>query len=184
VLAESGWDELNLERVAEAAGLSRVTLWRQGVRRETLAGALLGRLATDYRDSMWTVLTAPGSGRERLEQALQTLCAIADRHLELLLASDSAFHRAWSESRPRVNFLDPFVRLIDEGTSDGTLRTLGKPIDVADILFNTVCWTYVHMRGRHEWSAPDAADRVVGLVLGGIATDREVTGRPRGHPRR
>jgi AcrR family transcriptional regulator len=79
VLATAGWDGLNLEHVAEVAGISRVTLWRQGIRRDTLAHALLGRLAADYRDSMWPVLTGPGTARERLERALHTLCQVADR---------------------------------------------------------------------------------------------------------
>jgi len=169
VLAKTGWEELSLERVAEAAGVSRVTLWRRGVRREGLVQALLGRLARDYRDSMWAVLTAPGTGRDRLERALETLCAVADRHLDLLLASDSAFHRAWAEARPHVDFLGPFVRIIEEGVADGTLRSLGDPVEVADLLFNAVCWPYVHLRGRHEWPAAGAAARVIGLVLDGAA---------------
>jgi AcrR family transcriptional regulator len=172
VLGSSGWDGLNLERVAGAAGISRVTLWRQGIRRDTLARALLGRLASDYRDSMWTVLTSAGSARERLELALYTLCDVADRNLDLLLASDSAFHRAWAELRPQASFLSPFIRILEEGAADGTLRTVGQPLQVADLLFNTVCWPFVHLRGRHGWTAEDASTRIVGLVLEGIATTR------------
>ena len=174
VLAVGGWEQLSLERVADAAGVSRVTLWRQGVTRDALSGALLGRLAHDYRDTMWGVLTAPGTGRERLTRALEALCAVADRHLDLLLVSDTAFHRAWArlQSEPAqsgVSFLGPFVRILEDGVADGTLREVGDPVVVADVLFNTVCWPYVHLRGRHEWTSTDASARVVGLVLDGIA---------------
>jgi len=169
VIGAHGWDGLNLERVADEAGLSRVTLWRQGVTRDTLAQALLGRLATDYRDSMWTVLTAAGTGRERLELALRTLCDVADRNLSLLLASDSSFHQAWQQSRPKVGFLSPFIRILEDGVTDGTLREIDDPVVVADTLFNAVCWPYVHLRGRHEWPAEDACNRVVELMLHGIA---------------
>jgi AcrR family transcriptional regulator len=172
VLVATGWDDLNLERVAEAAGISRVTLWRQGIRRETIAHALLGRLAEDYRDSMWQVLTSPGSASQRLERALHTLCQVADRHLDLLLASDRAFHRAWAELRPKYSFLSPFTRILEEGAADGTLRPLGDPQPVADLLFNTVCWPYVHLRGRHEWSPDDASARIIALVLEGIVAER------------
>jgi AcrR family transcriptional regulator len=172
LLGSSGWDDLNLERVAEAAGISRVTLWRQGIRRETLVRALLERLACDYRDSMWPVLTASGTARQRLELALATLCEVAERHLDLLLASDSAFHRAWAELRPKYSFLSPFIRILEEGASDGTLNTLGEKREVADLLFNTVCWPYVHLRGRHRWPAAEASGRVIGLVVDGIAAGR------------
>jgi AcrR family transcriptional regulator len=181
VLATDGWEQLSLERVADAAGVSRVTLWRQGVTRDALTGALLARLAHDYRDTMWTVLTAPGTGRERLALALEALCAVADRHLDLLLVSDTAFHRAWAriqaeQSGSEVSFLGPFIRILEDGVADGTLRAAGEPPVVADVLFNTVCWPYVHLRGRHGWTSGDATERVVGLVLDGIAAPRPGVG--------
>lgn len=172
VITTQGWDGFNLEDVAQAAGVSRVTLWRQGISREALAQALLGRLAEDYRDSMWSVLTSSGTGRQRLVLALRTLCEVADRHLGLLVASDSAFHRAWSERRPGVDFLGPFTRIIEDGAADGTLRPADDPLALADLLFNVVCWPYVHLRARHEWQPEAAAARVIELVLDGVATPR------------
>jgi AcrR family transcriptional regulator len=169
VLADGGWDQLSLARVAEAAGVSRVTLWRQGITRELLIDALLVELSSDYRDSMWDVLTASGTARERLEAALTTLCDVAERHLELLLASDTAFHRAWEDAKPRVSFLEPFIRISEDGVADGTLRKVAAPVETANLLFNTVCWSYVHLRGRHRWSAQTARERVVGLAIEGIA---------------
>jgi AcrR family transcriptional regulator len=170
VLSEGGWDKLSLERVAEAAGVSRVTLWRQGVTREVLVEALLVALSDDYRDAMWPVLTAAGTGRERLERALAALCDVAERHLDLLLASDTSFHEAWDESRPRVSFLEPFIRIAEDGVADGSLRRIGEPRETADLLFNTVCWSYVHLRGRHGWKPTVARRRIVSLALDGIAS--------------
>jgi AcrR family transcriptional regulator len=169
VLAESGWDGLSLERVAAKAGVSRVTLWRQGITRDSLLQALLARLSEDYRDAMWPVLAASGSGRARLESALAALCDVADRHLDLLSAADDAFHRAWQQSRPAGSFLEPFVRALEDGVADGTLRHLGESLDAADAVFNTVCWPYVHLRARHGWSVDKARGLVLPLVLGGVA---------------
>jgi AcrR family transcriptional regulator len=101
VLADAGWEGLSLERIADRAAVSRVTLWRQGVTRDALVDALLRRLTEDYQRSLWPILTAPGSGRERLEAALRALCGVADRHLQLLVAADTAFHRAQARARPR-----------------------------------------------------------------------------------
>jgi AcrR family transcriptional regulator len=169
VLADRGWDGLSLERVASKAGVSRVTLWRQGVSRDRLVLALLVRLSEDYRNAMWPVLTASASGRERLERALDALCDVADRHLELLSAADDAFHRAWREAPPAESFLQPFVRALEDGAADGTLRTLGSPIDAADAVFNTVCWPYVHLRARHGWTREKTRGLVLPLVLQGVA---------------
>ena len=65
VIAEVGWDGLTLDRVAELAGKSRVTLWRNGITRESLLDGLLRQLATDYRDVMLPVLVAVMTPRER-----------------------------------------------------------------------------------------------------------------------
>ena len=61
VLGERGFDGLTLERVAEAAGRARSTLWRQGLTRDVLIGALVGELAEDFRSTMYPVLTSGGT---------------------------------------------------------------------------------------------------------------------------
>src|SRR5437763_1477820 len=140
---------------------SWVTLWRQGVTRDTLIDALLERLTDDYRHSLWPILTAPGSGRERLEAALRALCEVADRHLQLLLTSDTAFHEAQARARRRPSFIEPLVRLLHDGVADGSVREPPDYQDRANTLFNTVCWSYVHLRGKHGWSARRASSQVL-----------------------
>ena len=173
VLHERGWDGLTLERVAEVAGRARSTLWRQGLTREALVEALAGALAEDFRNAMYPVLTAGGTGRERLVQALEELCALLDRHLELMLATDEAFHQSPAPGQP-PDYLRPFITFLREGASDGSLAVDADDVfETADVLFNTVAWPYVHLRGRHAWPADRARDRVLGLVLNGLApTDR------------
>jgi len=173
VLHERGWDGLTLERVAEVAGRARSTLWRQGLTREALVEALAGALAEDFRNAMYPVLTAGGTGRERLVQALEELCALLDRHLELMLATDEAFHQSPAPGQP-PDYLRPFITFLREGASDGSLAVDADDVfETADVLFNTVAWPYLHLRGRHGWPADRARDRVLGLVLNGLApTDR------------
>ena len=139
VLSEEGWERLTLERVADRAGLSRVTLWRQGISRERLLEGLLERLLLDYREAMWPVLTQPGTGRERVERALKALCDVVDRNLALLLVSDSIFHRASKVRVPRsIGFNEAIERILEDGRLDGTIRYEGAPHEAANVLFNTV----------------------------------------------
>ncbi|MBA3841269.1 MAG: TetR/AcrR family transcriptional regulator [Actinobacteria bacterium] len=168
VLRERGWDGLTLERVAEVAGRARSTLWRKGLTLEVLIGALTGELERDFRASMYPILTSAGTGLERLEQGLVALCALADRHLPLLLATDEAFHQEPAPGRP-PDYLHPFIAFIRDGISDGTVAAAGDIVEAADVLFNSVAWPYVHLRGRHEWTAERATARVVGLVVHGVA---------------
>lgn len=167
VLAEWGWDGVTLERVAARAGRSRVTLWRQGITREQLLDALLARLADDFRATMRPVLTSRGTGYDRLVRSADALFDVLDRHLYLVLASDTIFHQTAS-SASKVDFLEPFERFLREGTTDGSLELSGPVDDVADVLMNALTWTYVHMRGRHRWARRRARRTVADLVLAGL----------------
>lgn len=169
MLADVGRDGLTIERVAEVAGVSRVTAWRRGGSRARLVDALLADLATDYRNTLWPVLTAPGSGRERLEAALGSLCDVIDRHLPLVLAADTAFHTD-PIAGPAVRYTEPLQRLILDGVGDGTLRCAGSAEETALVLFNAVCWPYAHLRARHDWPPERARGGLIRLTLGQLLT--------------
>jgi AcrR family transcriptional regulator len=167
VLREHGWTGVTLERVAAQVGRSRVTLWRQGLTVEALLDSLLDALADDYRDTMWPVLAASGTGREGLIRAIGALFDVIDRHLPLMLSSDLVFHQEQARSGP-VSFLDPFERFLREGADDGTLHPHGRISDVAEVLMVSAALTYVHMRGRHHWSRSRARQLTLDLVLRGV----------------
>ena len=117
---------------------------------------------------MYPVLTSGGTGRERLEAGLEQLCELLDRHLPLMLATDEAFHQATgptslpttctrsSGSFARVPRTAPCL----PSTTSSRPRTSRS---------TAAAWPYVHLRGRHEWTAERARARVVGLVLNGVA---------------
>jgi AcrR family transcriptional regulator len=167
VLRERGWDGLTLERVAEVAGRARSTLWRQGLTRDSLIAALVGELAEDFRSTMYPILTSGGTGRERFTRGLEALCELLDRHLPLMLATDEAFHQKEAPDQP-PDYLHPFIQFLREGAADGSLGVGQDVVRAADIAFNAVAWTFVHLRGRHGWELAEARDRVVGMVLNGI----------------
>ena len=171
VLQERSFSGLTLERVAEVAGRARSTLWRQGHSRETLVGALVGELAEDFRETMYPILTAEGSGLERLTRGLEALCDLIDRHLPLMLATDEAFHQDAAPDTP--SYLHPFIQFLREGARDGSLPEVDDVVRAADVAFNMTAWPYVHLRGRHEWPADEARSCVVGVVLRGIADQRK-----------
>ena len=168
VLREQGWDGLTLERVAQAAGRARSTLWRQGLTLEVLVSGLVGELAADFRETMYPILTSGGTGRDRFERGLAALCELLDRHLPLMLATDEAFHQEAAPGQP-PDYLHPFIQFLREGAADGSLAPGADVVEAADVAFNAVAWTYVHLRGRHGWPAEKAATRVTGVVLHGLA---------------
>lgn len=170
VLATHGWEGLTLDRVATAAGIGRTTLWRQGVTKESLVETLLRQLSESYQTKMWPVLVSEGTGKERLQRALYALCDVAEENLALLSATDTAFHVAVSsEVVTQTTFTQPIERLVRDGIGDGSLRYAGSSQAIASVLFNLVCWTYVHLRRRHNWPPDTAKTQLLELALYGVA---------------
>jgi AcrR family transcriptional regulator len=173
VLAKHGWEGLTLERVAETAEVSRPTLWRRGITRELLIQALLSRLADTYREAMLGAVLSEGNGRERLERAMQALFDVADEHLQLLSATDTAFHEAGPERGVQpTHYVSPLERLLRDGIADGSITWAdeGGLKDFAVVLFNVV-WTYVHLRTRHGWSSARARTALLRPLLAGLGSN-------------
>jgi AcrR family transcriptional regulator len=167
-----GWGGLTLQRVADAAGVSRMTLHRRGVSRDLLLAALGEQLEREYREALWPALTAPGSPLERLELALSSLCEVVDRNLELLDAlghaeRDAVFHEEAKPALTKAVFTEPVRRLLADGAADGSLRA-PDPEEQATVLFNLVGHTYRHLRIGHGWAPERARREVIELALHGV----------------
>ena len=169
--AEHGYAGATMERIAVAAGVSRVTLHRRGITQERLLAELTVRATEEYRAALWPSLTGRGTGAERLEQALKALCAQAERHMALLVAlraqSDRIFHRDEDEAMTRTVFTEPLERLLLDGAADGSL-CLTDATEQATVLFNLVGWTYIHLRTGHGWPPERAVRAVLEPVLHGV----------------
>jgi AcrR family transcriptional regulator len=122
---------------------------------------------------MWPALTAAGSGRERLEQALAGYCEAVEANLELLAALAEAdhntiFHEEGPRGLTRQAFTEPIRRLLQDGAADGSLAS-EDPEETATLLLNLVSWTYRHLRRGHGWEPERARDGVLRIALDGVA---------------
>jgi AcrR family transcriptional regulator len=175
-LRRHGLQGLTVERIAQEAGISRVTLHRHGITKDVILDTLAERAIAGYRDALWPVMTSSGTGRERLELALQRLCEVAEDELELLVAlraqTDAIFHEdSEGETLTRTEFTEPLERLLRDGAADGTLRETDYET-LATVLFNLVGWTYLHMRTGHRWSPHHARGAILDLVMQGLLPPR------------
>jgi len=171
-LERHGWEGATLQRLADEAGVSRMTLHRRGVSREALLAALAGQLEREYREALWPALTAPGSALERLELALESLCDVVDGNLELLEAlghaeRDVVFHEQGRPALTKQVFTEPVQRLLADGAGDGSL-SVADPKETATVLFNLVGHTYRHLRAGHGWSPKRTRRAVLDLALRGL----------------
>jgi AcrR family transcriptional regulator len=171
LLHDEGWQALRLDRIAEAAGVSRATVWRHGLTRRAIEQRLREQLVADYQALMWQPLTMPGTGSERLTAALQALCAVAERNLPLLAHTDTAFHgRDLDAAGLHIDYFAPWLRIIEQGQADGSLPPLSEPRKFAILVSDTALFTYVHLRAHHHrygWTPQAARAAVVDLLANG-----------------
>ena len=170
VLAEHGLPAFTVERVAAAAGMSRMTLHRHGIGKPEILAALFGQFLEDERAELWEPMAGDGSAAMRLRAVLERCCEIAERHLDVVEAMDiaarnAAFHGADGLTRPE--FVEPLRRLLVDGEADGSLHS-EDPDEDATLLYNLVGHTYRHMRSGHGWPPQRARDAVLRIAFKGI----------------
>jgi AcrR family transcriptional regulator len=173
VLARDGLAAATLERISEAAGVSRMTLHRRGVSKQGLLEALARQLETEYREAFWPALVSKGSGRERLRTALIGLCEVTERNLSLhdalsVRARDQIYHDPGPGRLTRAAFVEPLERLLIDGLADGSLPGVNDTGEAATLVFNTVTHTYAHLRQGHGWPPERARIGLLTLVIDGI----------------
>jgi len=161
LLNEHGWEALSLDRIAERAGVARVTVWRHGLTRGSVEKVLRHKLIGDYRE---LVSDAP---HHDLAAALHALCEVGERNLPLLAHTETAFHGPDLDAAGiHLDFFGPWLPLLE---SDG-IRDLGEPERFITALTNMVILTYVHLRAYHGsfgWLPANTAEYVVALVSRG-----------------
>lgn len=167
------WREVTTAELAEAAGLSRMTLHRRGIAKDVVLAQLGKLLEEEHREAIFPALVASAPAAERLRMALGALCDVNERYLGLLdaLGQASAFVFHDEGEGPvltRATLTDALKRLLEDGVAEGTLRAEDPP-ETATLLFNATGWTYRHMRLGHRWTRERARDRLVSLLVDGVA---------------
>ncbi|MEJ7833422.1 MAG: helix-turn-helix domain-containing protein [Nocardioides sp.] len=183
VIASYGWHDFTLDRVAQAAGVSRVTLYRRGITKEVLVDALTVGAAQAWQAALWPALTGPGTASQRLDAALRACCEVVEQHLAVLAglstAPDPVFHldepSTGSGHDTREVYVRPFERLLRDGVTDGSLRADLDPLESATLLFNIVPRTYLHLRSAHAWSAERTISGLLDLLLPGLTANEPNT---------
>ncbi len=166
-----------LELIAAEAGLNRVTLYRKGLNVEILAAAAISNAADEYAAALLPALSHGGSGRARLELLLAALCEVAEQHLGLLASlydlPTALFHLPSGDDTAtlltRLDFTEPIKRLLVDGVNDGSLRT-SDPAATAELVFNLVGWTYIHLRRTHGSDAYHIQSQLTTLLMDGLST--------------
>jgi AcrR family transcriptional regulator len=172
-LGHRDWRAVTVAEIAEAVGVSRMTLHRHGVGKDEVLVALGQLLEAEFGEAALPALAAGGSARDRLRGALAAVCAIDERYLGVFAALSTALEQVFhEEGNGAVLTREPFTgvlrRLLEAGAQDGSIAPQDDPAETATLIFNATGHTYRHLRTGHRWPADRARERVVALVVDGL----------------
>jgi AcrR family transcriptional regulator len=168
------WHDVRLEDIAVAAGVSRMTLHRQGVGKDAVLAGLAALLEAEHQRATLPALTAAGDAAGRLRLALVAACDVDERYLSLLdelgdRSRNAIFHEEGDGPvLTRASFTAALRRILEDGARDGTLDPGPDAEQTATLLFNAAGWTYRHMRVGHHWPPEQARTAVVDLLARGV----------------
>jgi AcrR family transcriptional regulator len=171
-LGRRDWREVTVAEIAEAVGVSRMTLHRHGVGKGEILTALGELREAEYRAAALPILAAGGIARDRLRGALGSVCDIDEAYLGVFAALSwplqEVFHEPGErEVQTRAPFTDTVRRLLEAGAQDGSVR-VDDSAETATLIFNATGHTYRHLRTGHRWPAAKARAAVVELVMDGL----------------
>ncbi len=171
-IADFGWQGATLARIAEEAGVSRMTLHRRRLGREEIFALLARDYEEAFRAALWPSVTGRGTGAERLQATLVAVCEVTEDHLPFLSALDEEadrrfFHEPTDEMHSRRGYINPIERLLADGIADGSIRDV-EIEETATVLVNAVDRSYRHLRRSHDWEPPRARQALIDLMLRGL----------------
>jgi AcrR family transcriptional regulator len=167
------WNEVSLEELARAAGISRMTLHRHGVGRDEILTALGELLASEHSQAALPALTSLAPAPQRLAMALRAKLEVDERYLGLMEALQHQLPAVYHEQGDgevltRGPFIDGIKRILQDGAVEGTLAAQDNLDEAATLIFNATGWTYREMRNGHRWPPQKARERVVELLMHGV----------------
>ena len=175
LFAEHGFTATRMKDIADAAGMSKASLYHYFESKEVLLTSLVQSRVGVAVDELRSIVDRPKSAIERLEMAVQSHLAVFQTHSDIYTIYDSErFHSINRDTAERVDSLGReyerlWGRIIEDGIEEGAFRAdLNVAVAVKAMLGacnSTLRW----YRPSGGLEIGEVADSFVEMFLGGIA---------------
>jgi TetR/AcrR family transcriptional regulator len=172
-------DDLNMNDIAVAAGLSRSSLYYYFTGKQDVLGflvrSMVDELAESSLEASAIAADAPTRLRAVIRAQIETLNAHATTSQMLIANLGRARELPDIATRVREGFHDPVRRLVAEGAADGTFRALADTELATTALFGAVLVAGVASLQLHGEIDVDAMfDSIARIFLIGLAPSADV----------
>ncbi|MGW0808935.1 TetR/AcrR family transcriptional regulator [Nonomuraea sp. NPDC002799] len=170
---ERGYHATSLHEVAEAAGISKATIYHHfKTKDEILVDIFQGliRTLTARQEERWR--QGAGSAEEMLRAVIGDLLELIElnpSHLRVFVEQLRRLPPTAQEGpeRERLRFQDELRRILEAGITSGEFEVEGDP-ELAAAAILGMCWTYHWFPPRGAVGSGDVATAVTTLVLRGL----------------
>jgi AcrR family transcriptional regulator len=163
VLSEQGGGNSSMADVAEAAGVSRATLYRYYPHREALLDALAAKALADAAARLADAGLERASVEEAIERIVRAIAAVGDRYA-VLVHERVEFDHAEAQRLLGV----PMQAVFERGVEDGLLRR-DLPLDVLLELFGGALMAAVKLVQQGRLGLEEASAATAAVFLEGAA---------------
>ena len=176
----ASFDDLNMNDIAVAAGLSRSSLYYYFAGKDDVLGFLLRAMVDELAESSLAASTITGDAPARLRAVIRAQLESLNAHpatSQLLIANlGRAGKLPDLAARVRAGFHDPVRRLLAEGAADGTFRPLVDTELASAALFGAVLVIGLESLLLHGGIDVDVViDSVAPMFLFGIAPSADAS---------
>lgn len=174
LFADSGLDGTKMEEIAAHTGIPKATLYYHFAGKEDILAYLFQEVLDAVERAIDGALAVDGTAAERLRAAIVAHLRVvesfpaASRALQFDLGR--AARTPQIDERIEAAFRAPIRRLLEEGASDGSLRTVGHPRLIAVALLGTVTTVGINaISFGSTRPVEEIADDLYAFVMQGVA---------------
>lgn len=170
---EKGFDRTTMDDIAARAGVARATLYYYFRGKADLLVFLLERGIELMRSAMAEATQGAGTGRERLERALDRLVDLTTEYatvVRVVIGQFSLIEREQADASERFGreSTDPLRAILEAGIADGTLRE-HDPEALSAAILGSIIWAITsYADAGRVVPAGHVKEQVRLLALGGL----------------
>lgn len=177
VFAEKGFTEATVDAIAEAAGVSKGTVYLYFPSKREIYLAALMKGVQEMVELTWKEVEAAAGSRARIAAFIGTRLGYFERHREFFRIYHCEFGAIVQPAALRTEFkslylqqLKALERVVDEGIKAGEIRPARAATLAAAIFEMTRGVTLARLLGNSEEPVASEAEELTEMVWRGIAT--------------
>ncbi|MHC4660946.1 MAG: TetR/AcrR family transcriptional regulator [Planctomycetota bacterium] len=179
VFEKHSLDKLTMDRVAEAAGISKGTLYNYFENKDDLVCHVVGKAFEPLLEKLDALVASgltPGEKLREFARGGMSFCEDNKQLFRMLLSPDASLsaklHSEGAERRMKV--VKHLRKVLEQGIAEGCFRKVDPERTAAMILGSVAGFNIMSIQSGKSFPLEDSVNEYIGIIINGIGTgDRQ-----------